>query len=71
MNRILPDLLHGLRQLRRNPGVTLTALAALALAIGANTAMFSVVDAVLLRPQAPPVHAAHLAAASGIYLSWI
>jgi putative ABC transport system permease protein len=50
MNRILPDLLHGLRQLRRNPGVTLTALAALAIAIGANTAMFSVVDTVLLRP---------------------
>lgn len=50
MNRLLPDLLQGFRQLRRNPGVTLTALLALALAIGANSAMFSVVDTVLLRP---------------------
>ncbi len=50
MTRILADARHGLRLMMRSKIVTLTAIAALALAIGANTAMFSVVDAVLLRP---------------------
>src|SRR5262245_53828238 len=50
MENLINDIRHGCRLLLRNPGFTIVVILALALGIGANTAVFSVMNAVLLKP---------------------
>src|SRR6202044_2538106 len=54
LESLLADLKHGFRRLRRSPGVAITLGLTLAIGIGANTAVFSVLNSVLLRPLPYP-----------------
>lgn len=83
MDFFLQDVRHGFRSMMRNPAVTAVAVVALALGIGANSAIFSVVNGVLLRPL-PYKHSGRLvvfrekklpqfpdfSVAPGNYLEW-
>src|ERR1700678_1955072 len=62
LDRLWRDLRFGLRSLRQSPGFAVTAILTLALGIGANTAVFSVMNAVLLRslPIADPQQVVNL-----------
>src|ERR1700683_4161657 len=60
MGNLIQDLRYGVRMLTKNPGLTLVIVLSLAIGIGANTAIFSVTSALLLKPLPYP-HADRLA----------
>jgi len=61
LERFWQDLVHGRRMLAKNPGFTAVAVLSLAIGIGANSAMFSLADALLLRPL-PILHPSEVVA---------
>ena len=50
MQTLIHDISFALRQLRKTPGLAVLAIVTLALGVGANTAIFTVIESVLLRP---------------------
>jgi putative ABC transport system permease protein len=54
LERLSQDVRHGVRMLAKNPGFTLIAILSIAIGVGANAAMFSVADGLLLRPLSVP-----------------
>ena len=71
MDKLAQDLRFGLRQLRLNPTFTVVAVLSLALGIGANTAIFQLIDAIRLRilPVQKPQELAYIDLASGSWRS--
>jgi predicted permease len=69
MQTLLQDLRYGVRQLKRNPGFTAVIVLSLALGIGANTAIFSLLDAVMIK-MLPVSHPEQLVELRWSFMGW-